>query len=183
MNNIQRVALVLVAYGVLLGTTDGAPPEQAKGSLFRTTTTPVTLDKDGTPVVEGKVGLVIRREADGILLAVLVREAGAEAATSYYLAYPVEKGASARIQVVRKPGPGCYWTERRIHAGKDDTILGLIWEMDIYAVKEGPFKGRELRRDKQFLVLAESKVPLKTRYPKDSYVGRLFDYDNLDDGK
>ena len=55
--------------------------------------------------------------------------------------------------------------------------------MDIYAVKEGPLKGLELRRGKEFLVLVESKVPVKTVYPKDSYVGRLFTYDNLDDGK
>ena len=177
---IQRAALFLVTYSVLLlGTADGGP----KGELLRTTTTPVTLDKDGRPVVGGKVGLVILPRADGILLAVRVWEAGAEAPTCYYLAYPVEKGAPARIRAVRKPGPGCYWTERRIDAGKNDKDLGLIWEMDIYAVKEGPFKGLELRRDKEFLVLVESKAPVKTVYPKDSYVGRLFTYDNLDDGK
>ena len=118
---IQRAALVLMACGVLLlGTAHGGP----KGALLRTTTTPVTLNKDGTPVVGGKVGLVILRKADGILLAVRVREAGAEAPTCYYLAYPLEKGAPARIRVVRTPGPGCYWTERRIDAGKDDKNLG-----------------------------------------------------------
>jgi hypothetical protein len=182
MNNIQRVALVLVVvYGVLLGTADGAPPK--KGDLRRTTTTPVTLDKDGTPVVGGKVGLVIQpkaegNKAEGNLLVVLVREAGAAAPTSYYLAYPVEKGAPARIQVVRKPGPGCYWTERRVPAGGEPDN-GSIWEMDIYEVREGPFKGLELRQDKQFLVL--SRAPLRKR-PKDEYVGRLYDYDDLSDG-
>jgi hypothetical protein len=53
--------------------------------------------------------------------------------------------------------------------------------MDVFAVKEGPFKGLELRRDKEVLVLVESKV--RVGDPKDSYVGRVFDYDNLDDGK
>jgi hypothetical protein len=181
MNNIQRVALVLVVvYGVLLGTADGAP--QKKGRLRGTTTTPVTLDKDGTPVVGGKVGLIIQpkaegNKAEGNLLVVLVREAGAAAPTSYYLAYPVEKGAPARIQVVRRPGPGCYWTERRVPAGGNGE--SSIYEMDIYAVREGPFKGLELRQDNQFLVL--SRAPLRKR-PKDEYVGRLYDYDNLDDG-
>jgi hypothetical protein len=182
MSNIHRAAVALVAYGVLLGTAGGAPPEKAKGRLRGTTTTPVTLDKDGAPVGGGKEGLVIQPKADGILLAVTVREAGAGAPAYQYLAYPVEKGAPARLRVVSKPGPGCYWTERRIPAGKDD-CEGHIWEMDIYSVKEGPLKGLELRRDKQSLVLVESTAPVRKSYPKDSYVGRLFDYDNLDDGK
>ena len=182
MSTIHRAAVALAAYGVLLGTAGGAPHDKAKGRLRGTTTTPVTLDQGGAPVVGGTEGLVIRPTADGVLLAVTVREAGAGAPACRYLAYPAEKGAPARLRVVSQPGPGCYWTERRIPAGKDDRE-GHIWEMDVYSVKDGPLRGLELRRDRRSLVLVESTAPVRTSFPKDSYAGRLFDYDNLDDGK
>jgi hypothetical protein len=154
--------------------------DHRKGRVQKDTTTCVTVDDGGKPIVGGKFRLEFWPKAEGNVLAVRVTDPakGADGWSLRYLAYPLERDVPAELRLLSEPGPGCYWLQKRFHDGRAPDMP--IVDIDYYVVRDGSLAGYELTRDGTLLVLVKKGSMTSKHGP---YVGRRVEYDNLDDGK
>ena len=93
-----------------------------------------------------------------------------------YLIYDPDKEAPG-LRIISEPGPGCYWKTR---SGKGKTRYESILEIEHLQIPAGAMAGWELREKDGKLIVAK---PDSDSFQKSSWVGKVVEYDNLDDGK
>ena len=174
MSRIHYGALTILAVGLLVS---DVVADGHKGPVLSDTTTPVTLNAEGRPVVGGKFGLEIKPTRKGVLLAIRIPCQDGGPPKVRYLSYPTERGAPAAVRAVAEPGPGCYWTQTCCSSHRK---FGSFFDRFQYTVKEGPFQSCELwQNEEKRLVLDEEKLIGDSKL----FFGRTIEYDDLDDGK
>ena len=146
-----------------------------RGRVLGKRAPPITLDREGKPVVGGKFPLEARRTDKGIVLA--FRHVTEDTAiTEYFIAYEAKGDNAYTIRAETMLGENCYWHERGPAAGKIGATLQL-YDSFYYSIDgRQPSKFALVGNDKLLAVAA----PLDTKL---TLIETRIIYDNLHDGK